>query len=46
MTTADAAVLVTEMAGRFRLPDALKRVDQLARAGSENGPRESLRRGC
>jgi deoxyribonuclease V len=31
MTIADAAVLVTEMAGRFRLPDALKRVDQLAR---------------
>ena len=32
MTIADAAVLVTEMAGRFRVPDALKRVDQLARA--------------
>lgn len=31
MTIADAAVLVTEMAGRFRLPDALKRVDRLAR---------------
>ena len=31
MTIADAAVLVTEMAGRFRVPDALKRVDRLAR---------------
>ena len=31
MTIADAADLVTEMAGRFRLPDALKQVDQLAR---------------
>ena len=33
MTIADAAVLVTEMAGRFRTPDALKTVDRLARTG-------------
>jgi deoxyribonuclease V len=31
MTVADAAVLVAEMAGPFRLPDALKHVDRLAR---------------
>jgi deoxyribonuclease V len=31
MTIADAAGLVAEMDGRFRLPDALKRVDRLAR---------------
>jgi deoxyinosine 3'endonuclease (endonuclease V) len=31
MTTADAAGLVAEMAGRFRMPDALKLVDRLAR---------------
>jgi deoxyribonuclease V len=35
MTIADAAVLVTEMAGRFRMPDALKTVDRLARTGAE-----------
>jgi deoxyribonuclease V len=34
MTIADAAVLVTEMAGRFRMPDALKTVDRLARTGA------------
>jgi deoxyribonuclease V len=34
MTIADAAVLVTEMAGRFRVPDALKAVDHLARTGA------------
>ena len=33
MTIADAAALVTEMAGRFRIPDALKTVDRLARTG-------------
>ena len=33
MTIADAADLVTEMAGRFRMPDALKTVDRLARTG-------------
>jgi deoxyribonuclease V len=32
MTVADAAALVAQMAGRFRLPDALKRVDRLARS--------------
>ena len=31
MTTAEAAGLVAQMAGRFRMPDALKRVDRLAR---------------
>jgi hypothetical protein len=31
MTIADAAVLVAEMAGRFRVPDALKSADRLAR---------------
>jgi deoxyribonuclease V len=30
---ADAADLVRRMAGRFRLPDALRRVDTLARTG-------------
>ena len=38
MTITDAAILVTEMAGRFRLPDALKRVDQLARGLELPGP--------
>lgn len=33
MARADAARLVAGMAGRFRLPDALRRVDTLARAG-------------
>jgi deoxyribonuclease V len=31
MTIPDAAALVAEMAGRFRVPDALRRVDRLAR---------------
>ena len=31
MTVAEAGTLVREMAGRFRLPDALKLVDRLAR---------------
>jgi deoxyribonuclease V len=31
MTIADAAALVAEMAGPFRVPDALKRADRLAR---------------
>jgi deoxyribonuclease V len=38
MTIADAAVLVTEMAGRFRVPDALKTVDHLARTGAHRPP--------
>jgi deoxyribonuclease V len=33
MTVADAAALVRQMSGRFRLPDALRRVDALARTG-------------
>jgi len=33
MPTADAADLVRRMAGRYRLPDALRRADTLARAG-------------
>jgi endonuclease V-like protein UPF0215 family len=31
--SADAADLVRRMAGRYRLPDALRRADTLARAG-------------
>jgi deoxyribonuclease V len=33
MPRADAAELVRRMAGRFRVPDALRRADQLARTG-------------
>ena len=33
MPTAEAADLVRRMAGRYRLPDALRRADTLARAG-------------
>jgi deoxyribonuclease V len=33
MSAADAADLVRRMAGRYRLPDALRRADALARAG-------------
>ena len=33
MPSADAAELVRRMAGRYRLPDALRRADALARAG-------------
>ena len=33
MSAADAADLVRHMAGRHRLPDALRRADNLARAG-------------
>ena len=33
MPRADAAQLVRRMTGRFRLPDALRRADQLARTG-------------
>jgi hypothetical protein len=38
MTIADAAVLVAGMAGRFRVPDALKTVDHLARTGTHRPP--------
>jgi deoxyribonuclease V len=34
MPVADAADLVRRMAGRYRLPDALRRADSLARAGA------------
>jgi deoxyribonuclease V len=34
---ADAADLVRRMAGRFRIPDALRRADQLARTGVAPG---------
>jgi endonuclease V-like protein UPF0215 family len=33
MPSADAAELVRRMADRYRLPDALRRADTLARAG-------------
>jgi deoxyribonuclease V len=33
MPTGDAAGLVRRMAGRYRLPDALRRADTLARTG-------------
>jgi deoxyribonuclease V len=33
MPLADAASVVRQMAGRFRLPDALRRADALARTG-------------
>jgi deoxyribonuclease V len=36
MTISDAAVLVAEMAGPFRLPDALTTVDRLARSDSRS----------
>jgi deoxyribonuclease V len=35
MRRADAAELVRLMAGRFRLPDTLRRADQLARTGPQ-----------
>jgi len=34
MPAADAAGLVRRMAGPYRLPDALRRADSLARAGA------------
>jgi len=34
MPRAEAAELVRHMAGRFRMPDALRRADQLARTGA------------
>jgi endonuclease V-like protein UPF0215 family len=37
MPRADAAELVRLMAGRFRVPDALRRADQLARTGPTAG---------
>ena len=38
MPAADAADLVRRMAGRYRLPDALRRADTLARAGPPAAP--------
>jgi len=38
MPAADAADLVRDMAGRYRLPDALRRADTLARAGPPKPP--------
>jgi deoxyribonuclease V len=38
MPAADAADLVRRMADRYRLPDALRRVDTLARAGPSPQP--------
>jgi deoxyribonuclease V len=38
MSRRDAADLVQAMAGRFRLPDALRRADALARAGDAGNP--------
>jgi deoxyribonuclease V len=37
-TVEQAADLVTQMAGRYRLPDALRRADALARAGQLDRP--------
>ena len=42
MPAADAADLVRRMAGRYRLPDALRRADTLARAG----PTPAIMTGC
>ena len=38
MTAADAADLVRDMASRYRLPDALRRTDTLARTGPPQPP--------
>jgi deoxyribonuclease V len=38
MTRTDAADLIRRMAGRYRLPDALRRADTLARYGPPPGP--------
>ena len=42
MPAADAADLVRRMAGRYRLPDAPRRADTLARAG----PTAAIMTGC
>lgn len=42
---ADAAELVRLMAGQFRVPDALRRADQLARIGASAGLQRSHRPG-
>jgi deoxyribonuclease V len=43
MPASEAADLVRRMAGPFRLPDALRRVDALARTGQWRPPETSLR---
>jgi deoxyribonuclease V len=45
MPRADAAELVRRMAGRFRVPDALRRADELARTGSPAAVQGSLHPG-
>jgi hypothetical protein len=45
MPRADAAQLVRRMTGRFRLPDALRRADQLARTGPPAPLQENHRPG-
>jgi len=45
MDPAEAASLVRAMAGRFRVPDALRRADALARSGRSPGPAQSGRLG-
>ena len=45
MPRTDAADLVRHMAGRFRLPDALRRVDVLARTGEPAPTQTSYRPG-
>ena len=42
LPVADAADLVRHMAGRYRLPDALRRADTLAQAG----PTAAIMTGC
>jgi len=43
MPRAEAADLVRQMAGPFRLPDALRRADALARAPDNSGPTQPVR---
>jgi deoxyribonuclease V len=45
MPAADAAELVRRMAGRFRVPDALRRADELARTGPQAVSQTSRHRG-
>jgi deoxyribonuclease V len=42
MPSADAADLIRRMAGRYRLPDALRRADTLARTGRPNHPHATM----
>ena len=45
MPRADAAELVRLMSGRFRVPDALRRADELARKGTPAGTQRRLHPG-